>query len=245
MEIPIPRNILPRNNHYDLIIDEREALLLETVLSLQHKNDIVSETDVAKEFCQSLELMICNLKSPTEHRSYRNKRDIVKGLGLIEINNSHINLTPGGVQALRKSHHEIYEPGTPSDNRVYIENIIPNSGHSKMAYKMFYNQPTTTVEGILKTTYTVNLDGSYGYSNPYLDTQKRKVVAEADCWSGSTMMSATHDYDTESWESFFAILTETITEENNKSLLQKAQECHLPKGEAVGKITSFFRLRVS
>lgn len=232
-------------------ISEDEALLLEKTLESMTK-DITeqTETKLAAGYLKAKKLKFLNLKSATEHGSYRNVRNGLVKLGFLgrkDMSNLHtLYVTASGIQALRYRRNEVFKPKTHSESRVYLDQIKPISESSKEACQLFRRQPTiTTMNEVPKITVTIDVMGAHYSTQPYDDSTNRMVAAEADLLGGSIDVYSSHNFETEEWERLSAKLTQTMTMEMGRFLTEEAEKSRLPPGEAIGMFKCYFKLEVS
>ncbi len=223
--------------------DDDGKLLLKTILKLEAEKEVVLEVDVAREFCKTKGLNIQNLRSPTQHGSYRNVRDRLIESGFLkrERRNNHflLKVTLEGIKALKYCEEEVFIPQTPVGKRMYIDQVIPTlEPAADRTFRHFELQPTVTLhETPRNITVTVSCMREHTGPVDYLDFKNRHVEVEAI--SGTVTDFVIHsESDYKYWEDFSADFSEDITKNMVNILVDKAKKYRLPPSTGEIKLVS-------
>jgi hypothetical protein len=219
------------DDSWRFVIDDDEALLIRIVVGLIADGDLAMETNVSGAFCKAKGLHDENLKSPTEHSSYRNTRDHLTRRGLVErkpIGQTHsLEVTAIGLQALRFDRQEIYEAQEPQESRMYVDQIWSSMSHrAEESHKLFAIQPTITINGppaLVPVVMSMNLVASTN-EKKYLDAQGLSVICNATGTSVVMVGQYTGNLVQNDLEAFSAEFTQRLAEQSTKLAVELAEK---------------------
>jgi hypothetical protein len=234
-----------------IVVDDDEALLMRAVLALGEKGPVL-ERDAAEAFCKARGFT-GDLKSYTEHGSFRHARKNLAALGHLNRTNlgsQHVlTVTTSGVQALRfHDAEERFRPEDPQRSRessTYLDQIPPAmSPRADLELRLITSQPTVTVLGagvtIVKTVNAVLVKSS----KEYIDSSGYQVVCDAT--GMSTAVYATNSTTASSnFEAASADFTEQLTALATQLAIDLAEKNGLPDGKFVFKYSGAVTLNIS